>query len=105
MSLEVIYFVNTTGAEREEYPIEVAGSVKFMEVLLEIGKKLNLASESIVQESSQAHRQLVERYYGRMDDTRTIPMLQDKSTRGAWPNEMNSPDVVAKQCPHPGACV
>lgn len=46
-AMKIVKFQSTIGKYREEFPIEVPGSVKFQRVVGEVGKKLNLSNESI----------------------------------------------------------
>lgn len=47
MSLQILNFTPTVGTYQEEIPFESPGSVKFQNVVQEIGKKLGLALEDI----------------------------------------------------------
>lgn len=46
-AMRIVKFQSTIGTFREEFPIEVPGSVKFQRIVGEVGKKLNLTSEAI----------------------------------------------------------
>ncbi len=47
MSLQILHFTPTVGTYQEDIPFESPGTVKFQNVVQEIGKKLGLALEDV----------------------------------------------------------